>query len=129
MSPRKRGLVSMGAMIGVLHIVWLTSTCTQRSAGLFRRRIRRCRVPESTTCADAPVLGGGQVTGDALWAVSAGGLRYPIRYPAGRRPGSPYDGILPSPATAGEGRGEGALNSGPSPVLSHHPLPLSWEGI
>jgi len=80
----QRGLVSMGAMIGVLHIVWLT---TLHAA---RRRVLSAPYPPlpkyliNDMC-DAPVLGGGQVTGTRYGPCPQAGF------------------ALPDPLSAGEG--------------------------
>lgn len=104
MSPRNRGLVSMVAMIGVLHIVWLASTCTQAVAGFYSAPYPPLPKYLINNMCDAPILGGGQVTGTRYGPCPESGRRFPIRFLPGKAPGSPYEsGPYDLPAPSGEG--------------------------
>lgn len=103
LSPRMRSIVSMCALIGVLHIVWLASTCTQAVGGFYAAPYPPLPKYLINDMCDAPVEGGGQVTGTRYGPCPQAGRRFPIRYLPGRAPGSPYEtpeDVTPPSATA-----------------------------
>ncbi|HKY93014.1 MAG TPA: spirocyclase AveC family protein [Nevskiaceae bacterium] len=97
LSPRLRAFVSITALIGVLHIVWLASTSTQAIVGFYSAPYPPMPKYLINGMCDAPVLGGGQVTGTRYGQCPEEGLRFPIRYLPGDHPGSPYENPLDSP--------------------------------
>jgi hypothetical protein len=90
LKPRLRFFVSMCALIGVLHIVWLTSTCVQAVGGFYSAPYPPLPKYLINDMCDAPILGGGQMTGTRYGPCPQEGRPYPIRYLPGQAPGSPY---------------------------------------
>jgi hypothetical protein len=94
MPPWRRNLVSTLALMGVLHAVWLGCTTVQAIVGFYADPYKPLPKYLINDMCDAPVLGGGQVTGTRYGPCPQEGLRFPIRYLPGTAPGSPYG---PSP--------------------------------
>ena len=90
LSPGKQTLVSTLALIAVLHIVWLASTSLQAIVGFYADPYKPLPKYLINDMCDAPVLGGGQVTGTRYGPCPEQGLEFPIRFLPGQAPASIY---------------------------------------
>jgi len=79
-STWKRSLVSLAATIGVVHLVWLASTSGLAVVGFYADPYKPLPYHLINDMCDAPVLGGGQVSGTRYGPCPEQGRRIPTRF-------------------------------------------------